>query len=576
MSLNIFAKFRKSFVSDTEGLMDAKDVDVDAETRVGPITSAMTNLKQALLGLASQTIIGLSVVLQHLGRDLVFQETNEAGVNDNYILFPDADGQKPVSIDYFNADNTATDDITGDSTGLTIDTFDMNARPNAEISSLGGIALRGELTIQRGEADNWRRIVTWTSELQTVRAVRSGILRLGRKVPANSYHSVLYLIKVGANVFLQWPAFLNNAVHYTNLIVDRREDRNGNRLSDQAFHFQQADVVKFGVIFESTNVADAEQDVPLRMIVVAERYDEQGTFLETIYFRSVQQIIAGQPNAGAILNNVNWFQYNRMQLYAGDANGAFNCPIVGVETIQYTTTTPADHILHHTDLASRMRAAITATHKLLGFYATRARSFYRWLIPVRLAAGSTTGVRNLHLGVKNVEGNDAGAVASTGLVNNAYTWNTQTGNQALRFDEDFADVNIPDGVAYNEANGEIVFPAGVWLLCLSLKIRNNTNNDASWQNTRLWGKLQIREGAADTRHSNEVYSRWGYRYRSGGEGTDAPSSAGLSDFYQPAISVSGVVVSDGVTPVTTRIKWEAQAAGGLQVLAAHLHAVEQA
>ena len=189
--------------------------------------------------------------------------------------------------------------------------------------------------------------------------------------------------------------------------------------------------------------------------------------------------------------------------------------------------------------------------------------------PSGWGTGSGTGGGDpiqLHLGVTNIDGNENSSDSASGLVTGTRRYNTQQGNQAIRFSRTYTGVSIGTGITYDESNGNIVFPAGVWMICASMKLRNYTTQ-TSWQNTRLWAKLQIREGANDVRHAQETYSRWGYNHR-----TQAPSSSGLSDFYSPTCSVSGVVVSDGTTPVTIRCRWEAQATGGLELMTAHVHA----
>ena len=177
---------------------------------------------------------------------------------------------------------------------------------------------------------------------------------------------------------------------------------------------------------------------------------------------------------------------------------------------------------------------------------------------------------NFHLGVKNIDSNDSAVPANSGVSIGATSEAGQTGDIPVIFNRSFEGVSIPNGVTYNENTGEITLSRGAWLLCFSAKVRNQTNNPSSFQNTRNWIKAQIREGATDVRHSNEAYSRWSYPQR-----TSAPSVSNISSFYQPAVTVAGSVISDGVTPVTCRLCWEAQTTGGILILTAHVHGIKQ-
>ena len=103
-------------------------------------------------------------------------------------------------------------------------------------------------------------------------------------------------------------------------------------------------------------------------------------------------------------------------------------------------------------------------------------------------------------------------------------------------------------------------------MCASVRVQNYSGGN---NNSRNWIKLAIREGDSDYRHVNENYARWA-------EGT-IPSVQGQPDngaAWLVTASVSGVVVSDGTTPVTIRALWDGQQAGGVEIQTAHLHAFE--
>ena len=184
-----------------------------------------------------------------------------------------------------------------------------------------------------------------------------------------------------------------------------------------------------------------------------------------------------------------------------------------------------------------------------------------------LAGGAVT---QLHLGTANLEG------ATTGLVANTHNWATTVGDQALRFDEDLAGAIIPAGASYDETKGEITLSAGAWLVCAAAKIRNNTLVGLNYQNTRAWIKLDLKYGNTNIRHSNEAYSRWSWHARNNAPNhTPSGGSGQNAFFYEPSVSVTGVVVADGNTPITIRARWEAQNSGGIAIRAAHVHAIKQ-
>ena len=173
----------------------------------------------------------------------------------------------------------------------------------------------------------------------------------------------------------------------------------------------------------------------------------------------------------------------------------------------------------------------------------------------------------LHLGVRNILG------ATSGLL--ATTYSGAQGDQALRFDRAVAGSVLPSVITLNNTNGQIVFPAGTWMLCASA--RGSQTGSLIGQNSRGYFYLSIREGNGDYRHvSSPAYSRW----TQGGQGAGSFPTIQLENGGTLAtpernipMSVSGVVVSDGTTPVTIRMLWSLQnAAGGVEINAAHLHA----
>ena len=80
----------------------------------------------------------------------------------------------------------------------------------------------------------------------------------------------------------------------------------------------------------------------------------------------------------------------------------------------------------------------------------------------------------IHLGVKNILGNASGIVAG------ATVMNSRQGDQAIRFDTTYTGTVLPAVVTVSAANGNIVFPAGTWMLCASLR--------CSQSGTSRWAK----------------------------------------------------------------------------------------
>ena len=135
-------------------------------------------------------------------------------------------------------------------------------------------------------------------------------------------------------------------------------------------------------------------------------------------------------------------------------------------------------------------------------------------------------------------------VGTSGLVANSNRWTTRTGDQALRFDSNVAGTNLPSEITLNATTGEITFPEGLWMLCLSGRVTLSSTQDG--QNNRSYVSIAIREGATDYRHvSTPFYGRW--TQNGTGAGTFPTISTAGGNWTTPErnapFSVSGVVVA---------------------------------
>ena len=172
----------------------------------------------------------------------------------------------------------------------------------------------------------------------------------------------------------------------------------------------------------------------------------------------------------------------------------------------------------------------------------------------------------LHLGTGTFnESLTEGSAEKTGLVDGQRGIFTTTAdialNTILRFDNTLMGASIPGGSGnYNSGNGQIILPAGHWLVCASLKARL-----LSGTFPRLYTDLAIMYGG-NVRHAQSGYTR----------NIEGAGIQGTSNFAARSwVSVTGAVVSDGSTPITIGFGAEIQDGGTFRLEGAHIHAYKQ-
>ena len=165
----------------------------------------------------------------------------------------------------------------------------------------------------------------------------------------------------------------------------------------------------------------------------------------------------------------------------------------------------------------------------------------------------------VHIGTPNLS-----STTETGVVSGAE--NIKPGSSAtltrynVRFDNSLPMFNIPSTATYNSANGDIVLPAGHWLICASLNVVMTGAG-----NSRAQVDLSINHGT-NQRHSQGIYLR--------GDGGFFGSDA-IND-SQGKLSVTGAVVSDGITPVRIRVAVSRQSNPLIiEIRGAHVHGYQQ-
>ena len=131
----------------------------------------------------------------------------------------------------------------------------------------------------------------------------------------------------------------------------------------------------------------------------------------------------------------------------------------------------------------------------------------------------------------------------------------------LRFDSGKAGTNIPSGATYDPNTGNLVLPAGQWIVCASINIENWTPGTQS--GNRVWPKLCLHYDG-NIRHAQSGYIR--YSRTSTALGGNAST-----EFH---VSVAGVVNSDGVKVTNVNLQANSQLPNiGLRLNNAHIHAV---
>ena len=141
----------------------------------------------------------------------------------------------------------------------------------------------------------------------------------------------------------------------------------------------------------------------------------------------------------------------------------------------------------------------------------------------------------------------------------------------LLFDNTLTGASIPTGGSYSATTGNIVLPAGAWIVCTSVKVRFVTNNDTS-QRSRLYNELVITYGG-DVRHAQSGYSR--VAEGAGIPGVAVANTEALRVAAAAWLSVSGAVISDGSTAMTIKVCNTSQVGGTIRYEGAHVHAYQQ-
>ena len=383
---------------------------------LGNFPMDMNHLEQLADYVAHITGGSLPDVLTRLARDITATSLSTPGINNNNILFPAADDQKPFSIDFFQvADPFVVDDITGDQTGITID--NAVGQVPAQDDALGGVALRSKLKISRGEATNFRRVLDFTFQIASVGAGGARpFFGMSRRAAPDGEHNMLYVERTGNSVVLQ--ANVHDAANPAN----RGEytlpigSRTGN---DNTFHFRVGDIVRMVIEMEKPNYAGTDATQNLRFIITAHRLNNAMQIVETLQYNDFSVVAnndADATNRNRIFGKIADFNYNNLYFYPSDAGLNYILPMVGIEGWQWKSTINPRDFLHHADLVSRSRLPVSASHRLLGFYQDLLTDLLSFHAPINITSDSQI---------------DGGQIAKTGFMQGL-------GNAALVVPEGFA------------------------------------------------------------------------------------------------------------------------------------------
>ena len=184
----------------------------------------------------------------------------------------------------------------------------------------------------------------------------------------------------------------------------------------------------------------------------------------------------------------------------------------------------------------------------------------------------------VHLGVPDLTpANGAANSGVSGLVNigNGRFEATQSHTAFIEgtiykvvFDDSGTDANVPEAATYKNGaftteseRGDIILPAGHWIVCISLNIRSNgVDSNADRQAYALF----LTQGNND-RHGQAVYLR------------NSNFADAVYDNITGVASLAGAVISDGVTPIFAKIAIANQGnnTNTFDVVGAHIHAYQQ-
>ena len=167
----------------------------------------------------------------------------------------------------------------------------------------------------------------------------------------------------------------------------------------------------------------------------------------------------------------------------------------------------------------------------------------------------------LRLGAFDLDSSTArGVVGSNGQVMTQVTAGVPV-NQDITFLNSVAgDNNIPTGATYNQANGQIVLPAGHWSVCVSANIHSGAALDS---NIRIYTLLSLLQGTGNTANSLTGSTLY-LRNREGS----------ILQDIQGKVAIACTVISDGTTPITAHVtmEYDRTGTGNITVAAASISA----
>ena len=175
-------------------------------------------------------------------------------------------------------------------------------------------------------------------------------------------------------------------------------------------------------------------------------------------------------------------------------------------------------------------------------------------------ASITASEYYVHLGDGNLASSSSGQVSGAPTSLNA-TPTVQS--YTFRFSNTLAATNIPTAGSYDTTSGQIFLPAGHWIICASVNLVSDSLGNGG--NDRVIADLSIYSGSSE-RHTNSLYIR---------NNGAATFPRAVADEIAGKVSVTGAVISDGVTPVTIQTKYWGQTGETINIRGAHIHAYQQ-
>lgn len=143
---------------------------------------------------------------------------------------------------------------------------------------------------------------------------------------------------------------------------------------------------------------------------------------------------------------------------------------------------------------------------------------------------------------------------------------TRRRSDDLRFDNTLANASTPTGGSYDPATGQIVLPAGHWIVCATIKVRHISGASGGAGGARVWATLEMKYGGT-IRHAQRTYIRYA---------GDANQTNGITEAEEAEVTVAGAVVSDGVQATTLAVSCAAQPNNSMiRYEGAHVHAYRQ-